>query len=262
MLRLLDLFSGIGGFSYAAERLVGGYQTVQFVESEHFCRRVLRKHWNHVPIHHDVCTFKPRLGMADVITAGFPCQDVSIAGKKKGIGAETRSGLVSHVYRIAEIVKPSYIVLENVPRLINHGLDQILSDLASLGFDSEWAVCGCSHVGGFHKRERVWVVAYSISHGGKRHLQQALPWEPALQRIESLGGFKKLRTGPSAGTPKLLRGTDGLPNKLDRLHALGNAVVPAVAAIPLARVADLESSRAGPPLLAQMLSFKGCARSR
>jgi len=87
-LRLLDLFSGIGGFSYAAERIVGGFETVQFVERETFCQKVLRKHWPAVPLHDDICTFQPEPGSADIICGGFPCQDISIAGKGAAGGGD------------------------------------------------------------------------------------------------------------------------------------------------------------------------------
>ena len=93
MLRLLDTFSGIGGFSYAAERIVGGYETVAFVEREPFCQKVLRKHWPDVPIFDDITTYAPQRGSADVICGGFPCQDISTAGKQAGIKEGT--GLVS-----------------------------------------------------------------------------------------------------------------------------------------------------------------------
>lgn len=90
-LRILDLFSGIGGFSLAA-RWLGGFETVQFVERDPFCQRILHKHWPTVPIHDDICTFQPEPGSADVVVGGFPCQDISIAGNRAGIGLGTVPG--------------------------------------------------------------------------------------------------------------------------------------------------------------------------
>ena len=114
--------------------------------------------------------------------------------------------------------------------------------LAEAGYDLEWACIRASDVGARHRRDRWWAVAYPVGYGSKRNLQQEVPWQSALQRVESVRGFADLRNGPSASTPRLLRGTDGLPNKLDRLRALGNAVVPHVAMIPLARVLDLHQN--------------------
>lgn len=129
MLRLIDTFSGIGGFSLAA-RWLGGIETVQFVESNAFCRRVLRKHWPTVPIANDICTFKPQPDSADIITAGFPCQDISTAGRQAGIKEGTRSGLFYELLRVVRIVKPKYVVLENVAAIRSNGIETVLSEMA------------------------------------------------------------------------------------------------------------------------------------
>jgi hypothetical protein len=107
-LRLLDTFSGIGGFSLAA-RWLGGFETVQFVERDPYCQRVLAKHWPTVPIHDDICTFNPERGSADVVVGGFPCQDISTAGKQAGIKEGTRSGLFYELIRVVRLVEPRYI---------------------------------------------------------------------------------------------------------------------------------------------------------
>ncbi len=237
-LRMIDTFSGIGGFSLAA-RWLGGIETVQFVECEPFCRHILRKHWPDVPIHDDICTFNPTPRSADVVCGGFPCQDISIAGKQAGIKEGTRSGLFYELMRVIRTVGPRYVVLENVAAIINHGMASVLGQLAEAGFDAEWACIRASDLGALHRRDRWWIVAYSVSDRGERNVQQEVPWQRAIQRIESFRGTQDLRNGPAASTPRLLRGTDGLPNKLDRLRSLGNAVVPHVAMIPLARVLEL-----------------------
>lgn len=239
-LRILDLFSGIGGFSLAA-RMVGGFETVQFVEREPYCRHVLRKHWPDVPIHDDICTFNPEPGSADVVCGGFPCTDISIAGKQAGIKVGTRSGLFYELMRVVRVVRPRYVVLENVAAIIGNGLDSVLGELAEAGMDAEWACIRASDLGAIHRRDRWWAVAYPVSDGSQRDMPQEIPWQRSIQRVESVGSVAQLRAGPSPGAPRLLRGTDGLPSKLDRLRALGNAVVPQVAMIPLARVKELES---------------------
>lgn len=241
-LRLLDTFSGIGGFSLAA-RWLGSYETVQFVEADPFCRDVLRKHWPSVPIAYDICTFRPTAGSADVISAGFPCQDISSAGKQAGIEQGTRSGLFYELMRVVRLVRPRYVVLENVAAILGNGLDTVLAELAEAGFDVEWACVRASDVGALHRRDRWWAVAYAVSNRSKRNVQQAFPWQSALQRVESVRGFADLRNGPPSDAPRLLRGADGLPSKLDRLRALGNAVVPHVAMIPLARVLELHEQQ-------------------
>ena len=318
MLRLLDTFSGIGGFSYAAERLVGGFQTVGFVERDPFCQQILRKHWPEVPIHDDITTFKPKRGSADVICGGFPCQDISLAGKQAGIKQGTRSGLFYELMRVIRLVGPEYVVLENVSAILNNGLDTVLGELSEAGFDAEWACIPASAVGACHQRERWWLVAYSNGGNGESrpfsgssiHEQTAKQGANgdagstneinAAYANSSIGGVRRqqLQWGPTTGesgelhengvgcagglsrasqetsnvanpiesrlegsrqrwttshslNPNwhsyisksvLCRGDDGLSGRVDRLKALGNAVVPQVAAIPLQRVLDLAAS--------------------
>ena len=166
-LKVLDLFSGIGGFSYAAERLVGGFETTQFVEIDPYCQSVLRKNYFNVPIHDDIKTFNAKEGQFDVITAGFPCQDLSIAGRQEGIGEGTRSGLFFEIIRLARQIRPKFILFENVRNLISHKdgetFQQILQTLAQAGFDVEWSVVSAKDVGACHKRDRVWFIAYPSS---------------------------------------------------------------------------------------------------
>ena len=159
-MKLLDTFAGIGGFSYAAEKLVGGFETTQFIEINPYCQKVLNKHWSHVPIHDDITTFTAKLGQFDIITGGFPCQDISVAGLQKGITKETRSGLFFELMRVIRMVRPKYVVLENVAAILNRGLDIVLRELSEAGYDAEWSVIPASFVGACHKRSRWWLVAY------------------------------------------------------------------------------------------------------
>jgi len=264
-LQLLDTFSGIGGFSYAAEHIVGGFETVAFVEREPYCQRILAKHWPTVPIHDDICTFNPAPGSADIVCGGFPCQDISHAGKQAGIKEGTRSGLFYELMRVIRLVQPRYVVLENVAAILANGLDTVLGELAKAGFDAEWACIPASAVGACHQRDRWWLVAYS-NHAGveapwskqlaaraqqhgeldaantssQRLERQKYPqWRIAQQLCPDWGGY--------ISKPVLCRRDDGLSGRVDRLKALGNAVVPQVAAIPLARVLELERVRAADP---------------
>jgi len=159
-LKLLDTFSGIGGFSYAAEKLVGGFETTQFVEIDPYCQKVLKKHWPNVPIHDDITTFTAEPFQYDAICGGFPCQDISTAGRGKGITQETRSGLFYELIRIVCMVRPRYVVLENVAAILNNGMDIVLGELSEAGYDAEWAVISASSLGACHQRSRWWLVAY------------------------------------------------------------------------------------------------------
>ncbi len=164
-LKLIDCFSGIGGFSYAAEKLVGGFKTIQFVECESYAQKILKKHWPNVPIHDDIRTYQPEPYSADVICGGFPCQDISVAGQGKGITKETRSGLFYELVRVIRLVRPKFIVLENVAAIINNGLGIVLGELAEAGFDCEWACIPASALGACHQRDRWWLVAYPNDNG-------------------------------------------------------------------------------------------------
>jgi len=273
-LRLLDTFSGIGGFSYAAEHIVGGFETVAFVEREPYCQRILGKHWPNVPIYDDITTFNPKPHSADVICGGFPCQDISLAGKQAGIKEGTRSGLFYELMRVIRLVQPRYVVLENVAAILANGLDTVLGELAEAGFDAEWACIPASAVGACHQRDRWWLVAYSKGTRAWEHQPHSrgqrdgegllADWHPdqEISIIANTSGTRLERQehpqwriaqqlcpdwGGYISQPVLCRGDDGLSNRVDRLKALGNAVVPQVAAIPLVRVLELERVRAANP---------------
>ena len=162
-LKILDGFAGIGGFSYAAHKIVGGFETTQFIEIDKFCQKLLAKRFPNIPIHDDVRTFTANLGEFDVFCSGFPCQDISVAGLQKGITKETRSGLFFEVIRIIRMVRPKFVVLENVAAILNNGLDIVLGELSEAGYDAEWAIVSCEDMGGCHRRQRWWCVAYPNS---------------------------------------------------------------------------------------------------
>jgi len=167
MLRVLDLVSGIGGFSLGLER--AGMETVAFCEIDPYCRAVLKKHWPEVPCYDDITTLTANQlaadGIAvDVICGGFPCQDISLAGRGGGIAEGTRSGLWSEYARLIGELRPRYVIVENVAALLGRGLDRVLGDLAALGFDAEWHCIPASAIGAPHRRDRLWIVAHSMCH--------------------------------------------------------------------------------------------------
>ena len=165
-LKHLDLFSGIGGFSLGLER-TGGFETVAFCDSDKKTHLVLKKHWPNVPIFDDVSTLKGTdLGTIEIITGGFPCQDLSVAGKGAGL-AGARSGLWWQFHRLIEETQPKYVIAENVAVLRSRGLDEVLRSLASIGYDAEWHCIPASAVGAPHQRDRIWIVAYPNSDDGR-----------------------------------------------------------------------------------------------
>ena len=164
--RVLSLFAGIGGFDLGLER-TGGFKTVAFCEFDKKAQLVLAKHWPGVPIYDDVRTLTgERLaadGVAvDCIVGGFPCQDISTAGTGAGIEGE-RSGLWADYARLIGELRPRNVIVENVSALLGRGLDRVLGDLASLGYDADWHCIPASRVGAPHRRDRIWIVAYPAS---------------------------------------------------------------------------------------------------
>jgi DNA (cytosine-5)-methyltransferase 1 len=245
-LKLLDTFSGIGGFSYAAERIVGGFETIQFIEWEPYCQRILNQHWPAVPIHSDIQDFNPPAFSADVICGGFPCQDISVAGKQAGIKQGTRSGLFYELIRVIRLVRPKYVVLENVAAIVTNGLGVVLGELAEAGYDAEWSCIRASDLGACHRRDRWWLVAYANGKGpqgfgGAGELRKAGAEKPP--RWDPGDPMLSPEWRSYVSKPLLFRGDDGLSNRVDRIRALGNSVVPQVAAVPLRRVLELELSQ-------------------
>ena len=329
---MLDTFAGIGGFSYAATKLVGGYRTTQFIEIDPFCQKILKKHFPFTPIHDDIRTFTAIPGQYDVICGGFPCQDISVAGGREGITEKSRSGLFYELMRVIRLVRPKFVIMENVAAILNNGLDIVLGELAQAGYDAEWSIISASSLGACHRRSRWWLVAYpngfrcggrssercsvqerqifsgeqkgsemggevercsslftntnnngsssssisrvndqtdsssskgpnqvgkssrSIKSSDSGIVQQfAEPTDSNSKRLQRQDFSKMEREIWAKGStrclnpdwrsyvskPILRRGDDGLSYRVDRTKALGNSVVPQVAAIPLKRVHDL-----------------------
>lgn len=235
MFNLLDLFSGIGGFSLGLER-TGGFRTAAFCEIEPYAQAVLRKHWPEVPCYGDIKTLTAeRLaadGIAvDAICGGFPCQDISVAGKGAGLDG-ARSGLWREYVRLIGELRPRWVIAENVAQLRTRGLDRVLNDLAAIGYDAEWHCVPASYVGAPHRRDRIWIVAYP--HG--EHDREAIPAAVELSRPANVEQWRDLRAELGRGDALpgassyggILRAVHGLPHRAHRLRCLGNAVVPQI----------------------------------
>ena len=236
----LALFAGAGGGILGGKLL--GWRTVCAVEWEAYPASVLCARQNDgllppFPIWDDVQTFdgRPWRGIVDVVSGGFPCQDLSIA-KQGGDGLDgERSGLWREMGRIIGEVRPRYVFVENSPMLINRGLDRVLTDLSKLGFDARWGVMGADSVGAPHRRERLWLVANSRSH--RLHDRKAERDRVSKQEVyqdkfdkwdrvwSKAGGCVSLDDYKSLAS-EFLRMDDGLSSRMDRLKGCGNGQVP------------------------------------
>ena len=231
-LKHMDLFSGIGGFSLGLER-TNGFETVCFVEIDPFCQKVLKKHWPHVPIHEDVRSLEYD-GPVDIITGGFPCQDISVCGKLAGIKDGTRSGLWSEIVRITSDLRPRYLVVENVSNLLSGPgekrggwFSRILGDLASIGYDAEWDCIQPGHVGFPSIRDRVWICAYPAG----EHVEKVVAPRGLSFKHRRVGAAHISLTGWSVDQRGMGRGADGLPDEMDRFESLGNSIYPQISEI-------------------------------
>jgi DNA (cytosine-5)-methyltransferase 1 len=222
----LDLFSGVGGFAVAARKL--GISTRQFVEIDPFCQQVLALRFPGVPVHSNIQSFQPKHDY-DIITAGFPCQDISGANPNgQGIKG-SRSGLFFEVIRILRECRPRYLLLENVSALLTQHkgrtMGTVLWELSQSGYDAEWSVVSSCALGATHTRERVFVVAYPNSIDGQKRLA-VHPHNQKLLQCRNDSQSKGNRPLPATSITGMV---NGIPHRVDRLRALGNAVDPIVA---------------------------------
>ena len=232
----LALFAGDGGGILGGRLL--GWTCVGAIELDEYRRRVLMARQDDgclepFPVWDDVRTFdgEPWCGLVDVLTAGFPCQDVTIAGKGGGVANGARSGLWREVARIGRQVRAPYVLLENGPLLTSRGLDLVLGDLASMGYDAEWGMFSAAGVGAPHRRKRIWVLAYSP--GILRERLQVQPeLRPQVQRAqEGHAPEPPPLCSWSRGSGALVhfpRMDDGVANRLDAVAATGDGQLPAV----------------------------------
>jgi DNA (cytosine-5)-methyltransferase 1 len=228
-----SLFSGIGGLDLGLER--AGMSVRWQCEIDPYCRAVLAHHWPGVPCYSDIRAVDGDAERVDLICGGFPCQDISSLGRKAGIEG-AKSGLWAEFARVVGELRPSYVLVENVTVLRSRGLDRVLGDLSELGYDAEWDCLSAREFGAPIRgrgRDRIFIVAYPNSGGCSR---TRLPREAERQVVGSAAGRHSAVAGiPSATShhwtsePDVGRVADGIPSRVERLRALGNAVVPQVA---------------------------------
>lgn len=251
-MRVLDLFSGIGSLSLGLGRV--GMTTVAFCEQVQFRRDILAKHWPGVPCYHDVRNLTAEqlrsdgIGV-DVICGGFPCQDISLAGKGAGITGK-RSGLWIEFARLIGEIRPSYVIVENVAALLGRGMSTVLGDLAALRYDAEWHCIPAKDVGADHERDRVWIVANSscerFREAGKFRYDEPTQWaacgskaggvasnvdesglEVVLARF-STELASSIRACSWPAEPDVARMVYGVADRVDRISALGDSCVPQI----------------------------------
>lgn len=219
-LRVLDLFSGIGGFSLGLER-TGGFETVAFCEIDPFCRRILAKHWPRIPVHEDVTKLRgDDVGAVDVICGGFPCQDISEAGRRGGVDG-ARSGLWRELLRLTEALNPIAVIIENSDELARRGLLEIVTAFAQGGYDAIWQAIPASSVGARHIRCRMWIVCLLPDTSIER-FGECWRLELAAARNQRRGLHLRFNE------PEPPRVADGIAGRMDRTRATGNAVVPQI----------------------------------
>lgn len=238
-MKLLDLFSGIGGFSLAARE--AGFETVGFCEIDPFCREVLAKHWPNVPIWDDIRTMQFD-GHVDIITGGIPCQPFSIAGKKRG--RNDARHLWPEMYRLITELKPSFVLIENVAGFVEMELDNVLDDLELQGYETASLIIPACAAGAPHRRERLWVIAHANgigrTHGRHNGEERRIYADfdrhvPSLQSVWSQ--FQPIAWAAYETDEWLRRNADhgrvddGLSRRMDRVKALGNAIIPQLAVV-------------------------------
>jgi DNA-cytosine methyltransferase len=224
---VLDLFVGIGGFTLGMES-TGLYKTKAFCEWDDKAAKVLLKHWPSITCFGDIKELSLPKGYCDVITGGFPCQDISYAGKGAGITGERSSHWFEYKRLISE-VKPLGVIIKNVSALRNRGLETVLQDLNEIGYDAEWHCITASSFGASHQRDRIWILAYRRGKGRER----LVPFQySSTFRQGGWGGKKDLQQiydnpfgrSDSWPEPLLCRGDVRLPGRMDRLKQVGNSV--------------------------------------
>ncbi len=264
-----SLFSGVGGVEIGFEKQ--GFKTRWFVEKEPYAQAVLQKRFPNTKIYGDITKIDFRtVPKIDILTGGFPCQDISNAGKRAGIEG-SRSSLWKYYLEAIRILRPKIAFIENVSALLDRGLDVVLADLAKIGYDAEWYCVSASSVGAFHKRRRIFILTYPNLYGQHSFRQGGgtvqNDKESELQTISSKGiqpttefvqdGFvgdvshtnhqgskgegeiqirqpelpQFRQEGYWTTEPELGRVANGIPNRMDRIKCLGNAVVPQCAEV-------------------------------
>ena len=245
-----SLFSGIGGIELGFQR--AGFKTKWFIEKDEYAKKILRKNFPDAVIYDDITKIDFRsIPKVDILTGGFPCQDISSSGKRAGIKG-SKSSLWKYYKEAIRILRPRFAFIENVSILINRGFNVVLADIASIGYDAEWYCVPASAIGALHQRDRVFIIAYL--QGERKRLLSVFKWNKRSRDIYTDRKNKVTsntnntgqsgnreneirqelfcsRTSQWAVEPRLDRLVHGFPYRVDRIRCLGNSVVPQVAEV-------------------------------
>ena len=269
-MKIGSLFSGIGGFELGFERAFPNAETIWQVEQNKFCQKILKKHWPNSKIYNDVREInKTNTEIPDILLGGFPCQSISIAGKKEGLSNENKSGLWWEFWRIIGDLRPKIAVLENVPNILRVGGVEVVGSLAQIGYNCQWQIISAKSFGAPHLRKRWFCICWPSDSNNVTGLQThkeinairggRKPWKKPsrssrrfvssysirfrpnekqhIDTIDSKKTVTNIQINPKAlqsgnywkttvHPPPLCGVDDGVPNRVDRLKALGNAIVP------------------------------------
>ena len=232
MIKMLDLFSGIGGFSYAGEKLVGGFETVAFCEYDKHAQKVLRKHWPDTEIIDDVRELANDAerfrGSVDLICGGYPCQPFSVAGVRRGDKDDRH--LWPEMLRIIQAVKPTWVIGENVAGHISMGLDTVLSDLEAANYEARCFVIPAVAADARHRRDRCWIIAHADREGESASAVDEQRLARASVGYSGRGGETRWEKSFWEPEPSVGRVADGVSGRVHRNKQLGNSIVPQVAA--------------------------------
>ena len=222
----LDLFSGIGGFALAARWM--GWETVQFVEIDKFCQKVLKKNFPDIPIHDDIKTFdaSPYAGTIDVVSGGFPCQPFSQIGKR--IGVDDNRYLWPEMFAVCSLIRPCWIIGENVPGIRKMALDQVCTSLENIGYTVEAISIPASAIGCWQRRERIFIIANIDRPCMERFTRDEHTREKRADEIGRTGPCYWARNWKEVAT-EFCRNNARIPHRMDRIKSLGNSIVPQVA---------------------------------
>ena len=243
-LRVASFFAGIGGFDLGLER-TGGFVTKALVEIDPYCQRVLRARFPNADIYGDIKEIHGgHFARIDAVCGGFPCQDISGVGHRAGITG-ARSGLWSEYWRIIREIRPEWVIVENVRDLLVRGIDRVLGDLAQIGYDAWWDCVRAAQLGYPHARDRLILVAYPAALRRLEGERSAQEWRRLVRaRVHGLPSPWARAANDDEVRSQFVRIVDGVPHRVDRLGALGNAVIPEI--FEMIGSAILKALRANP----------------
>jgi len=265
MIYYLDLFAGIGGFALGAYWAGWRFEKHYLSEVDPYCVKLYQIRFPEAIFLGDIRKIDTSTLPTGqwIITGGFPCQDISIAGKGKGIEGE-KSGLWFEMWRIIRDLRPQYAIIENVGAITFRGLDRVLGSLAEIGYDAEWQDIRASDVGAPHKRERIWIVAYPTEQRGWENTRTAFEGTQEKNHKQSQCSIKNVANTTKQGLereiskrklrewhkglftkcpgwflePDVGRLAHGVPHRVDRLKALGNSIVPQIAELLFRQIGE------------------------